>query len=50
MANSHTESWEEHRREMLRETSRFIELGLRNPDLIIPIPAKRQDEGDPDAV
>jgi hypothetical protein len=30
---------------MLAETSRFIEWGLRHPDLVVRIPAKPVDEG-----
>ena len=30
---------------MLAETSRFIEWGLRHPDLVVRIPAKPEDEG-----
>jgi len=33
------ESWEEYRRRMLDETSRFIEWGLRHPEEVIEIPA-----------
>jgi hypothetical protein len=36
---------------MLTETSRFIEWGLRHPDLVVRIPAKPEDEGGwPDGV
>jgi hypothetical protein len=38
-------SWSEYRRQMLDETSRFIEWGLKHPDLVIEIPAKRVGEG-----
>ncbi len=34
------ETWQEHRKCMLDETSRFIEWGLKHPDLVIEIPAK----------
>jgi hypothetical protein len=34
------ESWQEMRKRMLAETSRFIEWGLAHPDEIIEIPAK----------
>jgi hypothetical protein len=33
-------NWEEYRRRMLSEISRFIEWGLRHPDEVISIPAK----------
>jgi hypothetical protein len=39
------ETWEEYRRRMLDETARFIEWGLRHPDLVIEIPAKPVGEG-----
>ena len=39
------ESWETYRKRMLDETSRFIEWGLKHPELVIEIPAKRADEG-----
>lgn len=31
-------SWEEYRRKMLEETSRFIEWGLNHPDEVVRIP------------
>jgi len=34
------ETWRQHRKRMLDETSRFIEWGLKHPDLVIEIPAK----------
>ncbi len=40
-----TESWEQHRKRMLDETSRFIEWGLKHPELVIEIPAKRVCDG-----
>jgi len=40
-----SESWSEYRKRMLRETSRFIEWGLKHPELTIQIPAKRVGEG-----
>lgn len=39
------ESWQEYRRRMLEETSRFIEWGLRHPELTVEIPAKRVGTG-----
>jgi hypothetical protein len=36
---------DETRQRMLAETSRFIEWGLRHPDLVVRIPAKPEDEG-----
>ena len=39
------ESWEEYRRRMLDETARFIEWGLRHPELVIEIPTKPAGEG-----
>ena len=38
-------SWDEYRRQMLAETSRFIEWGLKHPELVIEIPAKPVGEG-----
>lgn len=43
--NRLAESWDQHRKRMLDETSRFIEWGLKHPDLIIEIPAKPVGEG-----
>ena len=40
-----TQTWQEYRKRMLDETSRFIEWGLKHPDLVIEIPAKRVGEG-----
>jgi hypothetical protein len=37
---SQRESWDEMRKRMLAETSRFIEWGLAHPDEVIEIPAK----------
>lgn len=34
------ESWQDMRKRMLDETSRFIEWGLAHPDEVIEIPAK----------
>lgn len=34
------ESWEQYRRRMLDETSRFIEWGLANPEQVVGIPAR----------
>lgn len=39
------ESWDTYRRQMLDETSRFIEWGLRHPEEVIDIPVKPADEG-----
>lgn len=39
------ESWDQYRRQMLEETSRFIEWALRHQDLMIEIPAKPADDG-----
>ena len=39
------ESWEQYRKHMLEETSRFIEWGLHHPDEIIEIPAKPVGDG-----
>ncbi len=39
------ESWNQHRTRMLDETSRFIEWGLKHPDLVIEIPARPVGEG-----
>ena len=39
------ETWAEYRQQMLAETSRFIEWGLRNPHLVVRIPAKPVEEG-----
>ncbi len=33
------------RQRMIDETSRFIEWGLRHPELVVRIPAKPEDEG-----
>lgn len=33
------------RQRMIEETSRFIEWGLRHPELVVRIPAKPEDEG-----
>jgi len=39
------ESWEQYRKRMLDETSRFIEWGLRHPDQVIEIPIKPAEDG-----
>ncbi len=39
------ESWDEYRRRMLEETSRFIEWAFRHQDQMIEIPAKPADDG-----
>ena len=38
------ETWEAYRKRMLDETSRFIEWGLKHPELVMEIPAKRADD------
>ena len=38
-------SWEQYRKQMLDETSRFIEWGLRHPEEVIEIPVKPAEEG-----
>jgi len=38
-------SWEQYRKRMLQETSRFIEWGLHHPEEIIEIPIKPAEEG-----
>lgn len=45
MDNRSRESWDEYRKRMLAETSRFIEWGLRHPELVVWIPVKPVDEG-----
>ncbi|HOF17553.1 MAG TPA: hypothetical protein PK082_01490 [Phycisphaerae bacterium] len=45
MRPSSGESWRQYRERMLKETSRFIEWGLRHPELVIEIPAKPVGEG-----
>jgi len=37
--------WTTYRREMIAETERFIEWGLKHPDLVTWIPAKPVDQG-----
>lgn len=44
MSRYQYETFEEYRRRILRDTERFIEWGLRNPDKVIEIPAKRIDK------
>jgi hypothetical protein len=39
------ESWRAYQREMLAETERFIDWGLRHPDQVTPIPLKPVGEG-----
>ena len=39
------ETWEQYRRRILAETSRFIEWGLKHPDEVIWIPAKPAGDG-----
>ena len=45
MGDRKSESWEQYRRRMLDETSRFIEWGLKHPELVIEIPVKPADDG-----
>jgi hypothetical protein len=40
MKNASYKSWQDYRRRMLEETSRFIEWGLEHPDEVIEIPAE----------
>ncbi len=37
--------WNEYRRQMLEETSRWIEWALDNPDKVVEIPSKPVGEG-----
>ena len=39
------ESWQAFQREMIAETERFIDWGLRHPDEVTPIPFKPVGEG-----
>ena len=39
------DEWTAYRKEMLAETERFIEWGLRNPDRVHWIPAKPMGSG-----
>jgi len=51
MSAAREESWDAYRQQMLAETSRFIEWGLKHPDEVIEIPAKPVEDGDfPQAV
>lgn len=45
MSHSPRESWHQYRSRMLAETSRFIEWGLRHPELVTWIPAKIVGQG-----
>lgn len=45
MAKNYAKSWDEYRRDMIRETERFIEYGLKHPELVIEIPAKPVGDG-----
>ena len=38
-------TWEEYRKQMLDETARFIEWGLKHPEQVIEIPVKPADQG-----
>jgi hypothetical protein len=44
MRTAMSETWEEYRSRMLRETGRFIEWGLRHPEMVIEIPSKPAGE------
>ena len=39
------EAWQEYRRKMLDETSRFIEWGLAHPEEVVWIPTKPASKG-----
>ena len=45
MSRASEESWEQYRRNMLAETSRFIEWGLRHPEEVVWIPSKPVEQG-----
>ena len=45
MRRHRPETWEQHRKRMLDETSRFIEWGLKHPELVVEIPVKPASEG-----
>ena len=45
MDRSIEESWQAYQREMIAETERFIDWGLRHPDQVTPIPFKPVGEG-----
>jgi hypothetical protein len=45
MSEGSRESWDEYRKGILRETSRFIEWGLRHPELTFEIPIKPSGDG-----
>ena len=45
MGRTSEETWVEYRKRMLAETERFIEWGLRHPELVTWIPAKRVATG-----
>jgi len=38
------ETWDQYRKRMLDETARFIEWGLRHPELVVEIPVKPADD------
>ena len=46
MKGASQDNWQRHRREMLAETERFIEWGLRHPERVHWIPAKPVSRGD----
>ena len=45
MTLSKRESWEQYHQRMLDETARFIEWGLKHPDMVIEIPSKPAGDG-----
>ena len=45
MSHASEESWKQYRRNMLAETSRFIEWGLRHPEQVVWIPSKPVEKG-----
>ncbi len=45
MSDSSRQSWDEYRKGILRETSRFIEWGLLHPELTFEIPVKLVGDG-----
>lgn len=45
MTSAGNESWYEYHRQMLAETSRFIEWGLQHPEEVTWIPAKPAEGG-----
>ncbi len=45
MRTASRESWDDYRRRMLEETSRFIEWGLAHPEQVLSIPVKPAEQG-----